>query len=613
MIAKPGAAIRAARRVARLSAAFIALAFFAAPARATIHYIVSLDHPERHLFHVEMDISGEIPGTLVALPAWNALYQIRDFAIRLRGIEIVPSSDCPSNFPLHQIDKQTWQIGDPSAFDARQMAPGLCILRYSIAWDDPGPFDSQLNPHHAFINLAEILMYVPDRRAEDTSVTFENIPTGWNIAAELPAGHDANSFAAPGYDALVDAPVEIGNFAQFEFDNAGAHFRVIVDAQQTHWSQGTFEDDLRRITSYELQLMGGPPFDTPRKEYTFIFHIGRYSDVGGGGMEHANSTAISAESVEAAAAIAAHEFFHVWNVKRVRPRPLEPVDYSREQYTDALWFAEGVTDAYTAYTLERAGLWPKDQFYRNLAEQVCDLESRPAHAWQSAEESSLDAWFEKYDAYNAPDRSISYYNKGQILGVLLDISIRSATQNRKSLDDVLRLMNDEYARPHKPYNDTDAIRATIEEVAGKSFQDFFAKYVSGVAEIPYAGFFAQAGLALNIRTNQSPGAGFSLGGAKSAAVSSVEPGSAAESAGLLPGDVILDVNGKNAPRNMAAWLRGLSPGEALDLRVLRGSQPVDISFSVETRVDRDCSISELPHPADLERRIRDGILRGSTD
>jgi predicted metalloprotease with PDZ domain len=241
------------------------------------------------------------------------------------------------------------------------------------------------------------------------------------------------------------------------------------------------------------------------------------------------------------------------------------------------------------------------------------LESRPAHAWQSAEESSLDAWFEKYDAYNTPDRSISYYNKGQILGVLLDISIRSATQNQKSLDDVLRLMNDEYARPGKPYGDSDAIRAAIENVAGKSFQDFFAQYVSGVAEIPYADFFAQAGLALNIRTNQSPGAGFSLGGAKSAAVSSVEPGSAAESAGLLPGDVILDVNGKNAPRNMAAWLRGLSPGEALDLRVLRGSQPVDISFSVETRVDRDCSISELPHSTDLERHIRDGILRGSTD
>ncbi|MGA8366929.1 MAG: PDZ domain-containing protein [Candidatus Acidiferrales bacterium] len=607
-------AIRSARRVARFLAALIALAFFfAAPAGAAIRYMVSLDHPERHLFHVEMEIPNPAPGTLLALPAWNALYQIRDFAIRLRDVEIVPPSDGSPTPLLRPVDKQTWKIENPSA-PSPGPSPSQCTIRYSIEWDDPGPFDSQLNPHHAFINLAEILMYVPDRRAEDTSVTFENVPAGWNIAAELPAGRDPNSFSAPSYDALVDAPVEIGNFAQFEFDNASAHFRVVVDAQQTHWSQATLEDDLRRITAYELQLMEGPPFDTPRKEYTFIFHIGHYADVGGGGMEHANSTAISAQSVEAAAAIAAHEFFHVWNVKRIRPQSLEPVDYSREQYTRALWFAEGVTDTYTAYTLERTGLWPKEQFYRNLAEQVCELQSRPAHTWQSAEESSLDAWFEKYDAYNAPDRSISYYNKGQILGVLLDISIRAATENHKSLDDVLRRMNDDYARPRKPYDDSDAIRAAVEDVAGKSFQDFFAQYVSGVAEIPYAGFFSQAGLALNIRTNQSPGAGFFLGSGKNTAtVFSVEPGSAAESAGLLPGDVILQANGKKAPRNMAAWLRGLSPGEALDLRVLRGSQTVDVSFSVDTRVDRDCSISELPHPADLARRIRDGILRGSTD
>lgn len=614
MIVLPGAAIRSARPLARFSAALIALAFFfAAPARATIHYAVSLDHPERHLFHVEMDISNPTPGTLVALPAWNALYQIRDFAIRLRGVKIVPPSDGALNLPLRMIDKQTWQIEAPLPVAAGRL-PDQCTIRYSIEWDDPGPFDSQLNPHHAFINLAEILMYIPDRRAEDTSVTFESVPAGWNIAAELPAGRDPNSFTAESYDALVDAPVEAGNFTEFEFDSGGAHFRVVVDAIQAHWDKSLLEDDLRRITGYELQLMEGPPFDTLRKEYTFIFHIGPYADVGGGGMEHANSTAISAESVEAAAAIAAHEFFHVWNVKRIRPQSLEPVDYAHEQPARALWFAEGVTDTYTGYTLERAGLWSKDRFFRNLAEQVCDLESRPARKWQSAEESSLDAWFEKYDAYNAPDRSISYYNKGQILGVLLDISIRAATQNQKSLDDVLRRMNVEYARQGKFYDDSNTIRAVVEEVAGKSFQGFFAQYVSGVAEIPYDSILAQAALALNIHADQSSGAGFFLGTAENAAaVSSVEPGSAAEGAGLLSGDVIVQVNGKKLPRNTAAWLRGLSRGQALDLRVLRGSQTADISFSVDTSENLSCSVSELPHPSDLERRIREGILRGTTD
>ncbi len=172
MIAMPRAAIRSARLLARFSAALLALAFlFAVPARATIHYTVSLDHPERHLFHVEMDISDPTPGTLVAPPAWNALYQIRDFAIRLRDVEILPPSGGALYLPLRMIDKQTWQIEAPPPIAAGRL-PSQCTIGYSIEWDDPGPFDSQLNPHHAFINLAEILMYVPDRRAEDTDVTF---------------------------------------------------------------------------------------------------------------------------------------------------------------------------------------------------------------------------------------------------------------------------------------------------------------------------------------------------------------------------------------------------------------------------------------------------------
>jgi len=238
--------------------------------------------------------------------------------------------------------------------------------------------------------------------------------------------------------------------------------------------------------------MGGAPF----QEFTFYFHIGPEAAVGAGGMEHANSTAIADTSIEGAAAVAAHEFFHVWNVKRIRPQSLEPVDYTREQYTRALWFAEGVTNTYSAFALERTGLWSKRQFYDDLASQIERVESHPAHEWQSAEESSLDAWFEKYDAYNAPDRSISYYDKGQIIGDMLDMAIRDATDNHKSLDDVLRLMNEKYAKQGKFYDETRDIRAAVEEIAGKSFENFFRRYVSGVDEIPYNDFLANAGLQL---------------------------------------------------------------------------------------------------------------------
>jgi predicted metalloprotease with PDZ domain len=145
--------------------------------------------------------------------------------------------------------------------------------------------------------------------------------------------------------------------------------------------------------------------------YTFILHIGK--GAGGGGMEHANSTAIGIPSDEYLAGVAAHEFFHLWNVKRIRPASLEPVDFTKEQYTRALWFAEGVTSTYGAYTLVRSGIWSKERFYEDLGEQITELESRPANRWQSAEESSLDAWLEKYPLYDEPDYSVSYYTKGQ--------------------------------------------------------------------------------------------------------------------------------------------------------------------------------------------------------
>ena len=159
--------------------------------------------------------------------------------------------------------------------------------------------------------------------------------------------------------------------------------------------------------------------------------------------------------MEGAASIAAHEFFHAWNVKRIRPQALEPVDYAREQYTQAaLWFAEGVTSTYGAFTSERSGLWSKEQFYMDLARQIrhFGIASR-AEMVQSVEESSADTWLEKYDGYSRPDRSISYYNKGQILGVLLDLSIRDATDNHRSLDDVLRRMNVEYAQQGRFYDE----------------------------------------------------------------------------------------------------------------------------------------------------------------
>jgi predicted metalloprotease with PDZ domain len=580
--------------------------FSAGPAVATIQYRVSLDHPERHELHVTISIPVRSEDVVVAMPAWNALYEVRDFAYRVRPMLVTSGSGSTVDpHPPESLDKQTWRLCRCASIDER---PQAISFAYSVEWNVPGPFSSQLNEHHAFLNLAEVFMYVPGRRTETVEVRFENVPAGWKVMVELPSGPVPNSFTASNYDALVDAPVEAGDFHEFEFDSGGAHFRVVVDAKS--FSRTRLEDYLRRIVTYETKLMRGLPF----KEYTFVFHFGPRSEVGGGGMEHANSAAMSAASVDAPN-LFAHEFFHVWNVKRIRPQTLEPVDYTKEQYSRALWFAEGVTSTYGAYTLVRTGLWSKDEFYDDLASQITELESRPARKTQSAEESSLDTWLEKYDEYDLPDRSISYYNKGQILGVLLDLAIRDATDNRKSLDDVMRRMNDEYAKQGRFYNDSQGIRAVVEEVAGINFADFFRRYVAGVDEIPFTTFLAAAGLELKPDDVNAVDLGFTPGHAngQGVPVGDVDSGSPAENAGLRAGDLILQRNGREPPHGRRGWVSDVRPGDTMSLQIMRDGQMLNISYVLAASEQASYSLGEMPHPTDKQRRIREGLLRGTTN
>jgi predicted metalloprotease with PDZ domain len=578
------------------------------PAAATIRYKISLAQPEDHLFHVIVEIPKAQPGSVIAIPAWNALYQIRDFSSRVRDVEAHYSrgeGQAAERLAVRKLDKQTWRIGESGAG-----AGGAADLEvsYAIEWNDPGPFDSQLNSHHAFLNLAEVLMYLPDRRDEESLVQFTDVPAGWQFAAELAAASAADSFVAPSYDLLVDAPVEAGHFESFTFTESGARFRAVVDAKS--WDRAELERDLHKIVAYELHLMGGPPFP----KYTFLLHIGAYSEAGGGGMEHASCTAIGG-SEAAVIQIAAHEFFHAWNVKRIRPQSLQPVDYAKEQYTRALWFAEGVTSTYGSFTLLRSGLWNRVQFYSDLSTEIRTLQNSPARLWQSVEESSLDAWLEKYTLYNQPDRSISYYNKGQILGDLLDLAVRDATDNHHSLDDVMRTMYKNFAERGRYYDDSADIRATVEQITEKSFEQFFQLYVSGADEIPYDDYLSAAGLRLKVaeRTEAAfdfspirvPGGGWS--------VARTVPGGASDNAGLREGDEILSLDAEKPPRNQETWLRGHSPGDAVTLRIRRAGQEQNIAIVLGGRSAKDYAVEEIENPSPRQLRIREGFLRGATD
>jgi len=566
---------------------------------AAISYEVSLSNPSEHLFHVTMRIPDVHGDLLLQMPAWNALYEIRDFSSRVQHVEAFCGSQA---LTVEKLDKLTWRIP----------CEGGVTAQYAIFWDSAGPFASQLNDEHAFINPAMVFMYVPDRRNEAVSVKLRDLPVGWQSATSLASSSErenrdnVTTIQAPNYDSFVDGPIEVGTFRFFRISGIAPEVSVAVHGDG--WKQADLENTLRKICNYEIELMGGASFD----HYLFIYHIGKAAMGAGGGMEHANSTAINVASGTQIAGVSAHEFFHLWNVKRIRPASLEPIDYTREQFTRALWFAEGVTNTYGRYAQLRSGIWSKQDFYNDLAGQISELESRPANHWQSAEQSSLDTWLDKYDYYNGPDFSVSYYTKGQVLGVLLDILIRDRTDDARSLDDVLRRMNEEFAKKGKMYRDSLDIRLSAEEVAGGSFEDFFRQYIANAEPLPYESILAKAGLLLQKQEMVRAELGFSFerDGNGRWIVRSVDPGSTAERAGLLAGDELSQFNGENVPRRNEHWLRSKKPGDELHLRLLRNEQPVEIRFALGGKSATVFAIAEDPHASPKASVIRQGLLRG---
>ena len=286
-------------------------------------------------------------------------------------------------------------------------------------------------------------------------------------------------------------------------------------------------------------------------------------------------------------------------------------------YTRSLWFAEGVTSTYAAYAEVRTGLWTPNQFYDDLAYQIHELQDRPARKWQSVEESSLNAWLEKYPQYNQPEYSISYYNKGQLDGFLLDVLIRDATDNHKSLDDVMRAMNENFAKKGRFYNDSADIEATAESVAGVSFKDFFAKYVAGTDELAVHRRARESRLEFNhdrnfarrsrLRHRAKPSPGIKSQSRPAAT------GSAAEKAGLHIGDVLITLDGQPAIRALFAWPQEHRPGDTLKLRIRRQNSELDLSFAAGSTTIQQYRVAPMKDATEKQRRIRDGLLQGKTN
>jgi predicted metalloprotease with PDZ domain len=565
-----------------------------------VSYSVSLASPEQHLVEVRITLPAGVAQRDLQLPVWNALYQVRDFSQYINWVRASDSSGKP--LAVDKLDKSRWQI---------QNAQGGAVVDYQIYLDSPGPFGAQLNPHHAFFNLAQVLMYPVDARNAPLRLHFENIPQGWHVAT--PLAESEGNFSAENYDRIVDSPVEIGNFQESGFDEAGGHFRVIIDADPSDYDMGKIVADLHKIAAAAISWMNDRPFDT----YTFFYHFPR--GPGGGGMEHAYSTAIelNAELVkqrpDALSGVTSHEFFHLWNVKRIRPQTLEPIDYAKENYTRALWFSEGVTSTAQGIIELRAGLQDEKQYLAGLGEQITELERRPAHLTQSAEESSLDAWLEGDAYYRRPERSISYYNKGELLGVMLDLAVREATHGQASLREVLQWMNANDAKKHRYFNDSEGVREAAEAVSHTDLSWFFTKYVAGTDEIPWNDLFRSVGLRVEPLNSTVADAGFA--GSRNfdgpMTVGTVAPGSEAERAGLQVGDTILEIHGRPAAQESRQQLSRLNPGDQLALKVRgRRSGERELKWKVGGRQEISYDVKDLDQVSAAQRARRAAWLKG---
>jgi predicted metalloprotease with PDZ domain len=566
----------------------------------TVSYNISLADPEQHLVEVQILLPAGRAEQQLQLPVWNALYQVRDFSQYVNWVRAKDRAGHPLS--IRKLDKSRWEV---------TAAQNGATVEYEIFVDSAGPFGAQLNRHHAFFNLAEILMYPTDVRNGPMTVRFDHVPDGWHVGTPLASSPDG-LFNADNYDRLVDSPVEIGNFQESDFDESGGHYRVLVDADSADYDMTKIVGMLHKIAAAATSWMNDRPFDN----YMFVYHFPH--GPAGGGMEHAFSTAIdvSAESLKENSipleGVTAHEFFHLWNVKRIRPQTLEPVDYTKENYTRALWFSEGVTSSAEGTILLRAGLMDEPHYRAELAREIAELQRRPAHLTQSAEESSLDSWLEGDAYYRRPQRSISYYNKGELLGVMLDLKLREVSQGRASLREVFEWMNQNYANKGRFFADSDGVEEAAEAVSHADLKDFFAKYVAGTEEIPWNDVFRGVGLRLVEGTTTVANAGFSAsrnfdGPMK---VEAVTAGSEAERAGLEVGDMILEIQGKPAGQDSREPLARLNPGDTIQLKVSSRHGEQTLSWHAGSREEITFQLQDVDHLTAEQRARRSAWLKG---
>jgi predicted metalloprotease with PDZ domain len=551
-----------------------------------IDYIVSMSKPHTHLLEVEIRISRpkEKAYTVdLVMPVWTpGSYLVREFARQVQDFKATDAAG--KELSWTKLDKNTWRVTTVNALDWR--------ATYRVYANELSVRTNELNSVHAFWNNAALLMYPRGYLAAPSTIQVV-APQPWKVATALPSvPGKKNTFRADNFDVLYDSPVEVGNFRTLSFEVKGVRHRIVIDGEG-NYDPERMRVDVKKIVETQVELLGG---EIPYPDYTFFLHLRSNA---GGGLEHRNSTALGyprfgfgpgrGEGGDAAVpaapqqrtyrgflSLVAHEFFHVWNVKRIRPDALGPFDYTKENYTKLLWVAEGITSYYTRLTLRRAGFISEQDFLRDTASAIENLQKTPGRLVQSAEESSFDAWIKYYrQDENSVNSQISYYDKGAILGLLLDLEIRK--RSNKSLDDVMRYLYNDFYKKDRNYTPEDFQKA-CELMAGASLAEFFSRYVRGREELDYDGAFEAAGLRLDTGATKDEKnlAEKAYLGADLAQeqdrlmVKRVFAGSPAYEQGLNSGDQILALNNMRATKDFFdARIAEKRPGDLITLTVFR--------------------------------------------
>ncbi|HEY9195758.1 MAG TPA: PDZ domain-containing protein, partial [Mucilaginibacter sp.] len=546
--------------------------FSASEAQTTtaISYSVSFPEAQAHYAEVEMHITGLRQNTLdLKMPVWTpGSYLVREFA---KNIEAFNVSINGKTVASPKINKNTWRVTTKGATAA--------VVKYRVYANEVSVRTSYITAEHAFLSTTGIFVYPANMLHAPSTIKLVPYKDWAKVSTSLEMVN-GNPFVrySPNFDILFDSPIEVGNQDVFGFDVDGVKYEVCMFGGG-NYDKERIKKDLHAIIQQEAAIFG----ENPNKHYTFIIHNHLR---GGGGIEHLSSTVLgvsrdnygSEKGYQNFLGLASHEHFHLWNVKRLRPVVLGPFDYDNENYTTNLWIAEGFTEYYQEIAIRRTNLYPPENYLDQIANEFNTLENLPGKNVQTVAESSFDAWIKGYRPNeNSNNTTISYYTKGAIIGMMLDLEIINSSREKYALDDVMKYMYSTYYKTLKRgYTDAE-FKKGFEKFAGKKLDDFYSKYINGLDPVDYNKYLGYAGYkivdelagnddaSLGIATVTSP--------TKKITVASVTRGTAGYIDGINVGDEITAIDGIPATDG-STLIAGKKPGDKIEVTVSRDGQTV---------------------------------------